>query len=149
MHTEIDGDILSRLISLEPIFHRFEHISGRSPARADFNAMMAPEFFEIGASGRLYSRDFILDILEERFRTSASKPDLWQTSEFRSLRLAEDTWLLSYVLRQQIDGAPRVSRRTTIWKRAADGWQILFHQGTLADAVEAQDATVISKEPSV
>jgi hypothetical protein len=135
MHAEIDADILSQLISLEPIFHRFEDLSGRSPTRAEIDSIMAPEFFEIGASGRLYSRDFIIQTLEERFSTSESQPDRFQTSEFHLLRVSADTWLLSYVLRQEIANAPRISRRTTLWKKTAEGWKILFHQGTLTDGV--------------
>ncbi|HEU4636556.1 MAG TPA: hypothetical protein VFS41_10285, partial [Edaphobacter sp.] len=98
MNAKIDADILSQLIALEPIFHRFEHLPERSPRRADFVSMMAAGFFEIGASGRLYSRDFILEVLEERFTASAPPPDVWQTSEFRLLQISSDTWLLTYLL---------------------------------------------------
>jgi hypothetical protein len=134
MHAEIDADILSQLISLEPIFHRFEGLSGRTPTRADIDSMMAPEFFEIGASGRLYSRDFIIRAVEARFSTPEPQPDHFRISEFHLLRVSADTWLLSYMLRQEIADTPRISRRTTLWKKTAEGWKILFHQGTLAEA---------------
>ncbi|QHS50746.1 DUF4440 domain-containing protein [Edaphobacter sp. 12200R-103] len=133
MHAEIDADILSQLISLEPIFHRFEGLSGRLPTHADIDSMMAPEFFEIGVSGRLYSRDFIIRTLEARFSTPEPQPDHFRTSEFHLLRVSADTWLLSYVLRQEITDAPRISRRTTLWKKTVEGWKILFHQGTLVE----------------
>lgn len=141
MHAEIDADILSQLILLEPIFHRFEDLSGRSPTRADIDCMMAPEFFEIGASGRLYSRDFIIQTLEERFRMPEPQPDRFRASEFHLLRVSAEAWLLSYMLRQEIADAPRISRRTTLWKKTAEGWKILFHQGTLVNAVNPPEAT--------
>lgn len=57
---EEEAKVLAQLKMLEPIFHRFEHLQGRAPVRSDFEALAAPEFFEIGASGRLYKREFIM-----------------------------------------------------------------------------------------
>jgi hypothetical protein len=132
MAAETEIDILAQLTTREPIFHRFEHLQGRLPTRAALEAMAAPGFFEIGASGRLYTRDFILDTLEERHRTSGSDPDLWNASDFRLRRLSSDTWLISYLLEQQLPSGLRLTRRSTLWQQTSCGWQILFHQGTLA-----------------
>ncbi len=55
-------DVLQQLMTREPIFHRLEHGS----TRADFEAMTDPDFWEIGASGRRYSRAYVLDELEQR-----------------------------------------------------------------------------------
>lgn len=128
----VPTEVLAQLTALEPIFHRFEHLAGRTPSRADLEAMTAPDFFEIGASGRLYTRDHILQTLEERFRSPFAEPDLWNASDFRLLQISPDTWLLSYHLEQQLSSGPRPSRRTTLWRHTPQGWQILFHQGTLA-----------------
>ncbi len=46
--------VLAELIEREPLFHREEF--GRT--RDDFEAMTEPEFFEVGASGRRYSRRY-------------------------------------------------------------------------------------------
>jgi hypothetical protein len=48
--------ILEELQAREPIFHRPE--LGTTPS--DFTAQMAEDFWEIGASGRRYSRAFVL-----------------------------------------------------------------------------------------
>jgi hypothetical protein len=130
--TDTEIDILAQLTPLEPIFHRFEQLEGRTPIHADFEAMTAPGFFEIGASGRLYTRDFVLQTLEERHRSPQLDPDLWRTSDFRLLRLSPETWLLSYLLEQQLPLSCRVTRRSTVWQQTSNGWKILFHQGTLA-----------------
>jgi hypothetical protein len=58
-------DILAELSSREPIFHRPEF----GISRADFERMTADNFWETGASGRRYSRKFVLDTLESRHRT--------------------------------------------------------------------------------
>jgi len=126
-----ETEILAQLTALEPIFHRFEHLEGRAPTRADLETMTAPSFFEIGASGRIYTRDFILQTVEERFRNPSPLPDLWNTTDFQLLQLSPDTWLLSYLLEQSLPSGPRLSRRSTLWRRTPPGWQILFHQGTL------------------
>jgi hypothetical protein len=47
-------------------------------------------------------------------------------------RLGPDTYLLTYTL----DQAGRRTRRSTIWRRSEDGWQILYHQGTIIAAEE-------------
>jgi hypothetical protein len=141
MSAEIDDDILEQLISLEPIFHRLEHLKGRVPSRTDFEDMMTPNFFEIGASGNLYTRDVVLQTLEERHRNPSSEPDRWQTSGFRRTSPVPSTWLLSYRLQQELPSGSRITRRTTLWKQSAAGWRILFHQGTPVNPVATTNRT--------
>jgi len=88
--------------------------------------MTVEEFWEIGASGRRYSRDFVLEELEKRF--SAPHEDTWETRDFRCQRIANDVYLLTYTL---IQNGTRVSRRSTIWRRVDHEWKAVFHQGTL------------------
>jgi hypothetical protein len=116
------AEILAELSSREPIFHRSEF----GTARADFASMTAESFWEVGASGRRYSRDFVLDTLEKRF--SAPHDDVWETSGFHCQAIAEDVYLLTYTL---IQDHKRVTRRATIWRKCEDGWKILYHQGTI------------------
>ena len=116
-------DVLSELQKREPIFHRPELGS----TRGDFERMTAPSFWEVGASGRRYSREYVLDILEERHRTAAE--DRWRTSDFHCLEIAPENYLLTYTLFQ----GERVTRRSSLWRRTGNGWQILYHQGTLVD----------------
>ena len=115
-------EVLAELSSREPIFHRPEFGS----TRADFERMTAEDFWETGASGRRYSRQFVLDELEKRF--AAPHEDVWETSEFQCRRLGEDTYLLTYTLLQD---RVRVTRRASIWRKTIDGWKIVYHQGTI------------------
>src|SRR5689334_12618428 len=113
--------VLEELVNREPLFHRQEF----GTRRADYENLMAPEFWEVGASGRRYSRDHGLDVLEER--SNRQEEDRWETSEFHCLELCAGTYLLTYTLLQ----GERKTRRATIWRRAGERWEIVFHQGTV------------------
>jgi hypothetical protein len=117
-------EILAELSSREPIFHRPEF----GTTRADFERMTADDFWEVGASGRRYSRAYVLDELERRH--AAPHADVWETRDFHCRRLADDVYLVTYTLLQDNQ---RLTRRSTIWQRAAEGWKILYHQGTIVE----------------
>jgi hypothetical protein len=113
--------ILEELKRREPIFHRPEF----GTTRQAFEAMTEPDYWEVGASGRRYSREYVLDVLEERFRQPVE--DAWETSEFHCREIAADNYLLTYTLKQ----GERITRRATLWRRTAEGWKIVYHQGTV------------------
>jgi hypothetical protein len=113
--------ILEELQRREPIFHRPEF----GTTRHDFAAMTEPDFWEVGASGRRYSRDYVLDVLEERFRHPVE--DEWETSDFHCREIAPNNYLLTYTLKQ----GERITRRATLWRHTAQGWKIVYHQGTV------------------
>lgn len=118
---ELD-QVARELAAREPIFHRPQFGS----TRREFDRMMADDFWEVGASGRKYSREFVLATLEQRQREPLTEH--LQVSDFACRPLASDTYLVTYQLEQQ---GGRLSRRATLWRRSADGWKILYHQGTL------------------
>jgi len=114
--------VLNELIRREPIFHRPE----LGTTRADFENTTATDFWEVGASGRRYSRDYVLDALEKRY--AGPYVDVWETTGFHCRKLAEDVYLLTYTL---IQGKERKTRRSTIWQHTPEGWKIVYHQGTI------------------
>jgi hypothetical protein len=114
--------VLSELVAREPLFHRPEW----GVTRRDFEAMIASDFWEIGASGRRYSRDYVLAVLESQ-RDGAQPDDTWSADDFHCRKLARDLYLLTYTLYQ----GDRKTRRTTIWHNTPGGWRALFHQGTV------------------
>ena len=116
--------ILEQLKQREPIFHRPEF----GTKRADFDGMMHTDFWEIGASGRSYSREYVLDELEKRHQHP--QKDIWETSEFHCRLLGPDLYLLTYTL---IQDKIRKTRRSTIWQHTHLGWKIVFHQGTVVE----------------
>ena len=114
--------VLDELRYREPIFHteRF----GRN--LADFERATSLDFWEVGASGRRYSRDFILDMRSREELVDAEVAG-WKASGFGLRRLGPDCYLLTYTL----DQAGRLTRRATIWEKAEDGWRVVYHQGTV------------------
>ena len=117
-------DVLNELMQREPIFHRSE----LGTTRQDFENMTVETFWEVGASGRRYSRKYVMDTLE--LRHSEAHEDIWETRDFHCLEIAPDNYLITYTLIQ----GERVTRRSTIWRRCGAGWQIVYHQGTIVEA---------------
>ena len=113
--------ILNELKKREPIFHHPEF----GTSRKDFESMTEESFWEVGASGKRYSREHILDILEERFANPHE--DIWKTEDFKCQEIVMDNYLLTYTLLQ----GKRITRRTTIWRRCNNNWKIVYHQGTI------------------
>jgi hypothetical protein len=114
--------VLEELRRLEPIFHTQEF--GRTVAA--FERRMAADYWEVGASGRRYDRELILRVLEERPPVDAEEAG-WTCQNFGLRRMGAETYLLTYTL----DQAGRITRRSTVWEKSAEGWRILFHQGTI------------------
>lgn len=122
-------NILNELIQREPIFHHPEF----GTTRQDFERMTDEEFVEVGASGRQYSREYILDDVLKRYENPeyrgihAPPEDTWKMEDFQYREIAPNNYLLTYILIQD----HRVTRRVSIWQRCNNDWKILYHQGTL------------------
>jgi hypothetical protein len=119
------AEILKQLMQREPIFHRPEF----GTTRADLENITTQDFWEVGASGRRYNRNYVLDMLEERFRQDQSG-DVWETGDFYCRHLGADAYLLTYTLLQH---GIRKTRRSTIWQQTSEGWKIVYHQGTIVE----------------
>ncbi len=114
--------VLVQLQALEPLIYVAN--DGQQP-REHFEQLLAPGFWEVGASGRIYTRDVVLDTLEAR--QLAPYAETWQASEHGVQQLATDLYLYTYALTQPT----RVSRRATLWREVPGGWQMVYHQGTV------------------
>jgi hypothetical protein len=121
------AEVLGELIAREPLFHRPEF----GTAREDYARMVVEDYWETGASGRRYSLEFVLDVLEQRQRAPGEDP--WETSDFRCQALGDNCYLLTYTLRQD----QRITRRMTLWRRDIDGWRAIYHQGTVVQEESA------------
>jgi hypothetical protein len=120
--------ILQELRNREPIFHRPEG----GVARADFGRITDEGFWEVGASGRRYSREHVLDVLTGRLESAGhlELEDTWEAIDFACRELGSNTYLLTYTLLQ----GRRRTRRASVWRRrAGEDWKILFHQGTVVE----------------
>jgi len=119
--------VLEELCRREPIFHT----EGFGRSLEDFERATALDFWEVGASGRRYSREFILGMRRQDQLVDADQAG-WKVTGFGLRRLGPDCYLLTYTL----DQAGRLTRRATIWERTSDAWRILYHQGTIVSANE-------------
>ena len=115
----------AELVAREPIFHHPE----LGTDRRSYESMTAEDFFEIGASGRRYGREHVIGTLVARY-ADAYRED-WRADDFRCRELAPDLYRLTCDLWQE--GGTRHTRRSTLWRRATDGWRIVFHQGTVVE----------------
>jgi hypothetical protein len=113
--------LLEQLKQLEPLIYS----ANDGKAREHFEHLLAPEFWEIGASGQQYSRQFVLDVLEARHKTPYT--ETWQATDHHLQMIATDLYLFSYTLHQPT----RISKRTSIWRQAECGWKLVYHQGTV------------------
>lgn len=92
---------------------------------AQVGALLAPEFSEFGASGRVFDRAAILATL-----ASEGPKEARRTRGFKLRLIAPGAALTTWrVLRD--DGVETL--RSSVWQQQADGrWLMVFHQGTLA-----------------
>jgi hypothetical protein len=109
------------LAAREPLFHHPEF----GTSRADFEAKVAPEFWEIGASGTRYSKAFILETLADRHAKPVTES--YVVTDFACQELSPNLYLATY----RLDHVGRLSQRSTIWRYGGGVWQAVFHQGTL------------------
>ena len=91
----------------------------------DFDQLVAPEFWETGATGHRYSRAFARQVLAQR--PGRPDPATWVTDQHHLQPVGAGAWLLTYRLKQP----GRVTRRMTLWRRDGDRWQVVYHQGTV------------------
>lgn len=85
------------------------------------NQLIADEFVEFGSSGNIYHKKDCIDDLPLE-----SKSDkVFQVENFKVIELSPDVMLATYKIT-----SPRISLRSSIWKRTDGQWQMIFHQGT-------------------
>jgi hypothetical protein len=85
---------------------------------------LAPDFFEFGRSGRMWSREQTLDMAGRTIDATLPLPNL------RIRLLDADTVHLTYDSEVVSDGMVEHAHRSSIWSRTAGGWVLRFHQGT-------------------
>jgi hypothetical protein len=97
----------------------------RSSAEA-VQALLDPEFVEVGASGRRWDRKAMVAALGTGEITD---PEPIEATEVAGVRLADDLVHITYVSRRT--GGTSV-RRSSVWRRTDGTWRLYYHQGTPA-----------------
>jgi hypothetical protein len=121
--------VLEELQQHEPLFHRRNLVSNR----AEFERETAEDFWEVAASGRRFSREYVWAVLKERYESSDAdefEVEGWELRDFHLREIAPTVYLLTYTLWGQGD---RLTRRLSVWTGSPQaGWKVLYHQGTVA-----------------
>jgi hypothetical protein len=95
----------------------------RSPAK--MAALLADDFLEFGRSGHKYGK---ADLIATVAPLDEGRLSL---QEFAAKALAPSQALVTYrSTRHHRDGHAEHAWRSSIWRRTAHGWQMVFHQGT-------------------
>lgn len=121
-----ENKILDELKSREPIFHHSEKFG---KTKQDIETQLCDEFWEVGASGNVYTKQDVIETLLDRYN-NPDYQDIWEAKGFELTKIAPDNYLTSYIL---IQDKTRVTRRSTLWRRINGDWKILYHQGTIID----------------
>lgn len=104
----------------------------RSCARLD--ALLADDFVEHGASGRVYDKADLLGMTNKAFEGKLS------LHAFSAAALAPSVVLVRYrSLLRRADGRESHALRCSVWCLTETGWRLVFHQGTPAFPESRQD----------
>ena len=99
--------------------------------------LLHPDFFEVGRSGRTYTREETVQNL------LCESPEIEiRSKNFRVALLGPDAAMLTYesVHVGQSGEEFHPAHRVSVWIRSATGWQMRYHQGTPALPPSARSA---------
>ena len=91
---------------------------------AQLDALLADGFREVGASGRAFGKGDVLARLPEESGV------VFTTAGMDVQLLGKDYALVTYRAIRSADGEDLSSLRSSLWRREASGWRMLYHQGT-------------------
>jgi glyoxylase I family protein len=88
--------------------------------------LIADEFREIGKSGRVWTKQTVIDALKKESYTGITITD------FNLSLLSENIALVTYTAHHEQKRNVPFSRsiRSSIWKMTDNKWKMVFHQGT-------------------
>ncbi|WP_348649282.1 hypothetical protein [Rhizobium sp. BK619] len=84
--------------SVEPSSYYGHAFDDRGQTCEDLLKMTADDFWEIGASGKAYDRNFVIESLLEFYK--GPEPEGWLCSDFTIRLLADGLYQLNYILQQ-------------------------------------------------
>jgi hypothetical protein len=88
------------------------------------DALLADDFFEIAATGASFGKNDVLARLPDETGVR------FEADGMVERHLGEGVALVTYRAVVERDGVRQSSLRSSLWRREAAGWRMLFHQGT-------------------
>lgn len=118
-------ELLEELQALEAQLHH----PGSCCSRDRLEQLLHPQFHEVGRSGQAYSRDTVIGYLA----TVTVQPAV-EADQYAVTALSEDCALLTYRSAKRLPDGTHAEHalRASVWLRTALGWQLVYHQGTVA-----------------
>jgi hypothetical protein len=102
---------------------------------AAVSALLADDFREFGSSGRIFNKQqIIVELAAEPPGRTISLED------FACQQIAPEAALITYRTTNPATDPPRTALRSSLWILRDNGWQILFHQGTLLPSQQSPAA---------
>jgi ribonuclease HI len=92
-------------------------------SREGLEALLHPDFVEIGSAGDRWHRETIVALLSG-LGPSAHPPI--DVADVRASHVTDDVVLVVY----ETAHAGERAARSTVWRREGDDWRAVFHQGT-------------------
>ncbi|MBE0371030.1 nuclear transport factor 2 family protein [Pseudoalteromonas sp. MMG013] len=122
MTTKISESLLEHLVELERIL--LEPSVRQSVNRLD--QLLSPNFHEISANGLMFNKAHIMS------RLPSEKVPQFYNQSFIGQMLSADIAQLTYhaAYRHSARAPLHYSIRMSIWKKVAEQWQLIYHQGT-------------------
>ena len=90
-------------------------------SRERLESLLHCDFTETGSTGEVYDRSTMIDMMVSEV------PGRVMIRDFSAERLSDDVALVTY---RSIGTSGQEVRRTSVWVRADDRWQLRHHQGT-------------------
>jgi hypothetical protein len=119
----IASDLVSYFAQREPIFHG----TAWPRRRAELERLVTGDFWEVGASGAIYTREHVLDSV---VGSVDEMDNSWRVDDLECRELADGAIAVTYLLHQP----ERRTRRLTIWCQRDGQWRVAYHQGTIVQA---------------
>ena len=115
------------LLELE---QRLAQVGGKLSAE-DASLLIAEDFLEFGASGKVWTKDEIIAAI------SQWEPNVRVIENFTVRELSAAVCLVTYrVVGTNKERLP-FSLRSSIWRNNGETWDIIFHQGTNVKGIDA------------
>jgi len=117
--------LLQKLQALEVELHH----PGVNCSRERLEQLLHPQFHEVGRSGRPYNRETVVNYLSK----VRSQPAI-RSETFAVATLGPEAALLTYRSAQveKETGLTKHTLRSSVWLETSAGWQLRYHQGTIA-----------------
>lgn len=97
---------------------------GRKLSAEEASSLIAEDFIEFGASGKVWSKAAMIAAL------SQSEPIQRIFKDFTVRELGASFCLVTYKVIGVAGQPPLFSLRSSIWRNNGETWQIVFHHGT-------------------